>query len=288
MTPLDLSKGTENQVDVSSHVCTTENPEVAEEDKENEEATPENDKTVVRSSQSTSDNACSSLQVERTGSIEDVTNESNDDISKLMDELSSLKKEVNSYKELNNELNKSLDYANSLLREEKKWNLRLSSERSMSPISSPTTSERRQLVDETTVDDAFVLETISETNSGEKGVAEPRRLSFERRRSEELKNIPGRLQSPDEGRPKRPPPMERRNSIADEEIVRRRRVYGQRKASMSLDEMLDLFGCHTNLPSSNNVSKESSPTLSRPQSSAKTLSFEVSKNGVPLHSQKEF
>lgn len=327
----DLSKGTENQVDTGSNdgvkketVETETTIPVAETEAAitvtDENTQAEGDQLHLKFGRShstpvTQSNGApqvkktlpSSLQspkehpMRKTTSMEDISEANELYITELVGEVFSLKKEVNSYKEVNNKLNQSLDYANSLLREEKKWNLRLLSERSLTPLSSPTVSERRPLAEEfTTVpEEASSLATISETGTAgaNKGATEPRRLSFERRRSEEFKNF--ERQTSDEYRSRRPT-MERRNSIAEEEIVQRRRVYGQRKASMSLDEMFDLFGVHSNnnlqslpLPqspssTSANVSKESSPTLSRPQSTAKTLSFEVSKDGVPLHTQKDF
>jgi len=144
--------------------------------------------------------------IRRTDSLENVAEENP---SELLKELSSLKNEIVLYRTKNVELNKSLDRTNTLLREERKRRL---SDRS--PAHTPI-KDAHSVEEEFSQQQEAPLHTISESpvDGAVVDVVPTRRLSGERR-----------------------------NSVVGEETVNRRKLYGQRKASMSLDEMYDLFG----------------------------------------------
>lgn len=309
LTPLDLSKGAEaavestNQADgIAVHNDTKGGEKTVDNSKR--KSMPSHQMSRSRSTPSTlisgegrplSIPCLQSPQefpMRRTNSIEDITEfDESVDISKLAEQMSTLKQEVNSYKTLNHELSKSLDYAHNLLREEKKYNLRLLSERSLSPATTPAAgSENRTLLSESPIQEELTagLETIcelpgTETNDIKDGRPD---VPYERRRSQES-NLSFEGQSSEETRPRRPS-TERRSSMAEDDIVKRRKLYGQRKSSMSLDEMYDLFGVQNSIQSSSSTSinKDASPTT--PKKNATTLSFEVSRNGLPVYSQEEF
>lgn len=177
--------------------------------------------------------------IRRTDSMENVAE---DNPSELLQELSSLKSEIVLYRTKNVELNKSLDRTNTLLREERKR--RLSSH---SPAQTPI-KDAHNVEEEFSQqqENATTLHTISEfpVDGAAADIPPARRLSGERR-----------------------------NSVVGEETVNRRKLYGQRKASMSLDEMYDLFGVAKEV-----VNGGVPPTLSE---------VEVSDtNGVPVDTQK--
>ena len=160
----------------------------------------------------------------RVRSIEDISEMDEDEgiMDTLTRELSTLKDEIFTYKTINDELHESLDFANSLLHEEMILNRRLSQERS-------------SYVNETEVS----LGTITEnrhasigrprSNSGRKqSETNPRKSSLERQNSGDRK-----------------PPLERKNSIVHEEDIPQQTLYGRRKMSLTMVDMIDLMDSAT-------------------------------------------
>lgn len=188
----------------------------------------------------------------------------------LRNQLLSLKNEILIYKTKNSELNKSLERSNTLLREERKRRL---SDRS--PAHTPVKdlvcieAELQQQQQEPP------LQTITELPSvGERmDVVPARRLSLERRRSAEIRLTNGGDESP-----------RSRGSFIEDDTQERRKLYGQRKSSISLDDMYDLFDVNSRAAIPVPLTKRSDS----PSSTVETPSFEVSLNGNEINSEKEF
>jgi len=193
------------------------------------------------------------------------------DNSDLRGQLTSLKNEILIYKTKNSELNKSLERSNTLLREERKRRL---SDRS--PAHTPV-RELMCIEAEFQQQQEVPLQTITElpSNGEIADVVPPRRLSLERRRSAEI-----RLSNVGD---ESPGTRFSSGSFVEDDIQERRKLYGQRKSSISLDDMYDLFDVNkTAVP----VPLTTESSSSSP--SAKTLSFEVTMNGKGIYSENKF
>ena len=136
-------------------------------------------------------------------SLENVSRDETNEKDQLVQEVDSLKNEILFFKAQNKELNKSLERSNTLLQEEKK---RRMSERSVSG-----SSLRESMNGE--LEGQLSLNTIAELTDNERDSSP---TSFRSRLSGSF--------------------------IADDEASQKRKLYGQRKSSISLDEMYDLFG----------------------------------------------
>ncbi|XP_066918526.1 girdin-like isoform X4 [Clytia hemisphaerica] len=167
--------------------------------------------------------------IRRADSVEDIAT-GEDENKELARQLISLKNEILLFKTKNIELNKSLERSNTLLREERKRRL---SERS--PATTPVKEYTNVEVDVQQQQQELPLNTITELpDMGERADYVPtRRLSGERRRSAEFKLSEELLTRPR---------LSSGSFISEDEVANRRKLYGQRKSSMSLDEMYNLFG----------------------------------------------
>ena len=164
-------------------------------------------------------NASSNLPPEfpmrKADSLENVAIETSEK-DELQFQVDSLRDEILFFKAQNKELNKSLERSNTLLHEEKKRRL---SERSISG------SSLRDSINGDLEGQQLSLKTIAELTDGERDISSSS-SSFRSRLSGSF--------------------------IADDEASQKRKIYGQRKSSISLDEMYDMFG----VDKTNNSSKK--------------------------------
>lgn len=228
----------------------------------------------------------------RATSIEDISEMNEElDVNKLAEEVCVLKDQISSYKLKNTELQQSLDEANSLLEVEKQ-------QPAVQPAADLKCTRKGEQFERVVLEDveceSNTLGTISESSPGptRKSYDGERRTSdlerctsdLERRRSQlhrgdsadierrTSETTDFRHRSNSEQRPK----LERRKSVVLDDETPQRKLYGTRKSSLPICEMLDLIG---------NQAGGKDSEMCR---SAKTLSFQVSFNGVPLHTQNDF
>lgn len=151
-----------------------------------------------------SNNSPREFPMRKADSLDNVAMDETNQEDQLRQQVDSLKNEILFFKAQNKELNKSLERSNTLLHEEKKRRL---SERSVSG------SSLRDSINGDLEGQQLSLKTIAELTDGERDTSSS---SFRSRPSGSF--------------------------IADDEASQKRKIYGQRKSSISLDEMYDLFG----------------------------------------------
>ncbi|XP_057294992.1 golgin subfamily B member 1-like isoform X3 [Hydractinia symbiolongicarpus] len=221
----------------------------------------------------------------RATSIEDISEMNEElDVNKLAEEVCLLKDQISSYKLKNTELQQSLDEANSLLEVENQ-------QPAVQPAADLKCTRKGEQFERVVLEDveceSNALGTISESSPGPKRRScdgERRPSDLERRRTQlhrgdsadierrTSETTDFRHRSNSEQRPK----LERRKSVVLDDETPQRKLYGTRKSSLPICEMLDLIG---------NQAGGKDSEMCR---SAKTLSFQVLFNGVPLHTQNDF
>ena len=204
---------------------------------ENSSVLPCNEEFPMRKADSLENVSAAAIQEEKDDTIEDT------DTKKFQKQLIALKDEINFFKTQNKELNKSLERSNTLLEDERRRRL------SSAGRSYSSTSSLHESV------------SLDASSDGTQQVSPHRREQL--RTISELNQNAGGLGG-EEGwfRPR----SSGGSFITEDEAQQRRKIYGQRKSSISLDEMYDLFGVHAkNISTTGATTTTTTPKIEPPK-----------------------